>query len=425
MQRPRARGAIFVVALLILALLSGMTLVFARQMRVEMLASNNILAAAQAEAIARGAAQAVMTLEETMPGDAVPLGDGGFWIIHPDYNATAEHVYGSLDESAKLNLNIATLAQLRGLPGMTDEIAAAIIDWRDGDDEPTEMGAESDYYLMLDDPYVCKNAPFETVAELRLVRGITDELYRGEDRNRNGILDVTEDDDHDGQLDFGLVDLVTVYSQTNQEDRINVNENDANQSLQQALTDTFEEDRGMALFGRITGSRPHRNLIDLFYKAGFTVDEFGTIAARLRTSDDETLRGQVNITAAPRDVVLALGVLEEGDVDNLIAYRQSLSDGTSIVWITDVLEREVAIALGDYLVDRGDRRSADIVAVGARGRAFERYRVVYDNSGETPTILAWQRLTYLGWPLDREVLDGLRDGEALDSFAVTADRGSF
>jgi hypothetical protein len=181
----------------------------------------------------------------------------------------------------------------------------------------------------------------------------------------------------------------------------------------------------MALFGRITGSRPHRNLIDLFYKAGFTVDEFGTIAARLRTSDDETLRGQVNITAAPRDVVLALGVLEEGDVDNLIAYRQSLSDGTSIVWITDVLEREVAIALGDYLVDRGDRRSADIVAVGARGRAFERYRVVYDNSGETPTILAWQRLTYLGWPLDREVLDGLRDGEALDSFAVTADRGSF
>ena len=54
----------------------------------------------------------------------------------------------------------------------------AIIDWVDYDDEVTFLpfikreneGAESNYYMDLIDPYKCKNAPFETLNELMLVK---------------------------------------------------------------------------------------------------------------------------------------------------------------------------------------------------------------------------------------------------------------
>ena len=36
-----------------------------------------------------------------------------------------------------------------GLPGMTEDVADAILDWLDTDDEPRELGAEIEYYSGL------------------------------------------------------------------------------------------------------------------------------------------------------------------------------------------------------------------------------------------------------------------------------------
>ncbi|TWT34520.1 type II secretion system protein GspK [Blastopirellula retiformator] len=81
---------------------------------------------------------------------------------------------------------------LMGLPGMTEEIADAILDYLDEDDEPREYGAEIDYYSGLDPPYAPKNGPLETVEELLLVRGVTPQLLFGRDENRNGVIDPQE-----------------------------------------------------------------------------------------------------------------------------------------------------------------------------------------------------------------------------------------
>ncbi|OHB78697.1 MAG: hypothetical protein A2Z25_15170 [Planctomycetes bacterium RBG_16_55_9] len=48
-----------------------------------------------------------------------------------------------IDEASKLNINTATREQLLGLPYMVEEIADAIIDWRDEDDVPGTVGVES------------------------------------------------------------------------------------------------------------------------------------------------------------------------------------------------------------------------------------------------------------------------------------------
>jgi general secretion pathway protein K len=56
-------------------------------------------------------------------------------------------------------------------------MVGALVDWIDADDLPTGSGgAESQYYRSLAKPYVARNAPMETIGELRLIRGITEDV---------------------------------------------------------------------------------------------------------------------------------------------------------------------------------------------------------------------------------------------------------
>jgi general secretion pathway protein K len=64
-------------------------------------------------------------------------------------------------------------------PEEVDNLIDAIKDWIDPDNEATKFGAESSYYLTLERPYSCKNAPLEFLEELLLIRGITKELFYG------------------------------------------------------------------------------------------------------------------------------------------------------------------------------------------------------------------------------------------------------
>jgi DNA uptake protein ComE-like DNA-binding protein len=46
-----------------------------------------------------------------------------------------------------------------------------LLDWRDPDMEPRPLGAESEYYYDLDDPYPVKNGPLSSVEELKRIKG--------------------------------------------------------------------------------------------------------------------------------------------------------------------------------------------------------------------------------------------------------------
>lgn len=129
-------------------------------------------------------------------------------------------VYGVADEESRLNVNTASANELRKLYQMTPEVAAALVDYRDGDSMVTQGGAEAESYAALQPPYLPRDGPFETVRELLMVFGFPRELFLGEDANQNGLLDPEEDDandsyppdNHDGVLDAGWSGLVTVNS---------------------------------------------------------------------------------------------------------------------------------------------------------------------------------------------------------------------
>jgi hypothetical protein len=211
------------------------------------------VATIQAAAVERGAEQYVLALLDengpdvlTLSDDnfqAVPVGEGYFWIIRPNYGDSQCPCYGLVDEASKVNLNTASQEMLQKLPEMTAELAASIIDWRDTDSDVTAGGAEDEYYLLQASPYHCKNAPFETVDEILLVKGASEDLLYGEDTNLNGLLDPQENDgdvseppdNADGKLDRGFYDYVTVYSTEANVDaegntRINVSDSAANAS---------------------------------------------------------------------------------------------------------------------------------------------------------------------------------------------------
>jgi len=124
-----------------------------------------------------------------------------------------------IDESSKLNINTATKEQLLGLPDMVEEIADAIIDWRDSDDMPSGLGVESGYYEGLTYGYRARNGPFRTLRELLLVKDVTEEFFYREDTNLNGRLDYNERDgqasppadDGDNVLDVGWAAYLTCY----------------------------------------------------------------------------------------------------------------------------------------------------------------------------------------------------------------------
>lgn len=138
-------------------------------------------------------------------------------------------LFGLNDECAKLNLNTLPLKpserpaarqRLLALPGITVQIADAILDWMDPDDDVSEFGAETSWYTAQSPPRRPRQGPFQRLEELLQVRGITPELLYGEDQNGNGILDTEENDGNrrfpadnsDGVLQQGFSQYITVTS---------------------------------------------------------------------------------------------------------------------------------------------------------------------------------------------------------------------
>ncbi len=433
----RSRGSILIITIWVTIVLASLALIFARTQRVTAYYSANTLAQLQASMILDGAVQYVEAsivnaespedLEDELLFEAMEVEDAGyFWVIRPpEYEMDRFPEYGLVPENCKLNLNTATVEMLQMLPGMTPELAASIVDWRDEDDEITEGGAESEYYLLESSPYACKNMPFERVEELLLVKDATSDVLYGEDTNLNGMLDDHEDDgelsapldDGNGTLAPGLFRYVTVYSSDKNvdgegEERINVSDSEARSDLQSLLEETFDEERALAVLAMIPNGTTFENVFDFYFRSGLEVDEFEEIADRLTTSDEADLPGLININRAPWEVLLCLPGLEESDVELLFNNRPE--DDMGIAWVVDVLEREKAVPIGTLVTGRSSQYSADVVSVNQNGRGFQRAHIVIDPAASPAKIIHWKSISHMGWPLHREILETLRAGEPLE-----------
>lgn len=330
-----------------------------------------------------------------------------------------------IDEASKLNVNTATKKQLLGLENMTEEIADAIIDWRDGNDTPSQAGAEGGYYENLRHRYKIRNAPLKTIRELLLVKDVTPELLYGEDLNFNGNLDYNERDGQaglpldngDDKLDQGWIAYLTCYSVDNNKDAQSNDRVDINEADEAKLEQSLDIKKSYAKW--IVENRPkdkekYKSIADLINDKSpkkssdkdsktaepLSLELFSKIADKLTITKDKQIVGRVNINTAPK-IVLACLLGGDDDAkklaDEIITHRQGLTDGMdSIADLLQVpsMKVETFKEIANHITTRSDifmiRSVASVENNAASGATSQTETLINRNMNPYQTLYWYQ-----------------------------------
>ena len=341
---------------------------------------------------------------QTYQGQDMPVGNAHFWLIGRDAGGTSNvnsgvPVFALVDEASKLNLNTATLDMLEALPFMTPDLAASILNWRTNATTVVAGGAKLEYG-MLNPPYTCKNAPFETINELKLVIGATTDILYGADINLNGILDANENNQNaspstvanlDGGLNAGILEYVTVYSRepnTQIDGTARTNINGGQAGLRTALQKTLSTDRVSQILQSAGRNTTYTSVLEFYTRSGMTADEFAQVADALTVSADSYIQGLVNVNTASATVLACLPGIGVNSAQTLVTYRQAHPDQlATVAWVTQALGNDAAAQAGPYITAKSYQLTADVAAIGHHGRGYRRTRFVFDTSGGTPLII--------------------------------------
>ncbi|MBN1344493.1 MAG: general secretion pathway protein GspK [Phycisphaerae bacterium] len=409
-----------------------------------------------------------MTLDKEDKEEGQTLGT--LWrysIVAVDLDAAGEEVdkpirWGIQDESGKLNINWATQQELTALfqavldPELpVEELVDALVDWRDKDDTTSPAGAESDYYRQLTPPYSAANAPLKTVEELLLVKGFTARVLYGEDFNRNGILDPSEDDgtanfppdNADGHLNRGLLPYITVYSMgqdraSDNKPRLYLNSKPEEiemllgEMVDSSLAEFILEARGQGYVfkspAELGGEIKLKGQADGEGTTFQAAPEDILLAMdRLTTIPRPTNMGPlgaivavplphvINVNTAPPPVLACLGLTGE-QIEQLVAARRGLSDEEKVSpgWLLNagiMTPEELAEFTGAQLnrlriVTQSWQFTVESVGYGDHVGMVSRLQAVIEMQGQVPLIKYFRDLTKLGpaWPIraieeDREI----------------------
>ncbi len=500
------RGVVLVVVLVVVAVLAlaayafhdvmmaenEVTQMVGRQIQAYSLAASGVAdlqvflmqdAATQSEAGGRydNAArfQAVAVVQEEGEADI-----GRFTVVAPaqDTEGNPSGVrYGLEDESARLNLNALTWLEeqsktlgqetaardlLMALPGMTEEIADAILDWLDENEEPREYGAESDYYASLSPGYAAKNGQLETVEELLLVRGVTPQLLFGADVNRNGIIDAGEMEQSGAALTdsesitTGWAGQLTLYSKENNVTaeglpRVNLNQDDM-QTLYDSLAAVLPEEWATFIVayrqqtelytgskagepyssGELDLAQPGKTklnqVLDLIGKkvevkfkgaeeatvlqSPFADDlvSMGTYMSQLVdqvTIAETVIPGRININQASRDVLAGIPGMTDEIVEQIVGQRNpdpgaDASDMAHETWLLTqgLVTLDEMRTLMPFVCAGGSVYRAQVIGYYDDGRAASRLEVVLDATQQPARVLLWRDISHLGRGYSLETL---------------------
>lgn len=228
-KRDREKGIALFLVLWVLTLLSVIVGEFCHTMRTEVNITRNFKEQTQAYYLATAGVNAAireLIKNTVMPMETKPSEDELQekkieWRANRDIPAVS-FAGGTFkveigNESGKININRAGEQLLKMMIGRFDiedsdkeMIVDSIIDWRDTDTFHRLNGAEDDYYLSLSPPYECKDADFDSIEELRQVKGITPEIFE----SLKEVVTVYTDESSSGnskddkkQFDFNKINI--------------------------------------------------------------------------------------------------------------------------------------------------------------------------------------------------------------------------
>lgn len=429
---PSRGGFVYLMALLVVLVVAGIAMLLAggggRQLR----AGGAATARDAARAAALGVLRATVNdLDTAMTAGSLPqlltvlpagetVGDCTVLLIGRD-PAAAKTVFALAAQSGRVDVNAASAERLAALPGCDAAIAAAIVDWRDSDDVAVDDGAErSDgTYTGAAVAYAPRNAAIETLDELRLVRGVTDTLWFGEDANGNGRLDSGEDGDGDGRLDPGLRDMLS----TENREPANAPDGTARtlvtrtNELRTRLTALLGSTRGATLATAAQRLQPFANRLDLIAALELEDGEAATLWPYLIGPEGRV--GLIDAASCREEVLVA--VLGKDAAARVVAARPSDATALDPAWLANALGRDLARTAGLVLTVGSWRFQADILAVRNDGSGWARLLADIDCSAGTARVAGIRPAETLGWPLPWATPEQLRRAAPRDpaSFLAT------
>lgn len=378
--------------------------------------------------------------------------------------------FGVENESARLHLGdvLQYEQQMAGagrealmkLPGMTETIAEAILDWIDPDSMARPLGAEDDYYGGLDEPYAPRNGLPDCLEELLLVKGVTRELLFGADANYNRMLEPHEQTaavSSGSKSATGSASVtpwswhLTLYSGHRNVDsqgqpRINLN-GPSLVELHQKLTPAVGPELAAFVvayrqYGPYLGADPATpgvvpfngatspafkisSVLDLVgvnvavpsgdakskpvvYQSPLAPDgsALGEQLAKLLDAttihDQLVSRGQVSVNDAPAIVLQTVPDIDEGLAQQIVAARQNAS-GDPVrrrypTWLLSegLVDLPTMKRLFPYLCGSGDVVRAQVVAHFDLPGLSARADVIIDATGESAQVIASRDLRFYG-----------------------------
>lgn len=282
-------------------------------------------------------------------------------------------LFGLQDECAKLNINTLPLKpserpaareRLLALPGVTVQIADAMLDWMDPDDDVSEFGAETSWYTAQSPPRRPRQGPIQRLEELLQVRGITAQLLYGENQNGNTILEL------------GLSQYITVSSRetnllANAKRRI-----DLNQPILARLYDQLEPVLGSQGAEYIVAFRmrgatyadqpdsnaePDQELLRMqrleSAQKRLEAQLENVDGARTELTADQTQRGNLRLTTAASDFRSLLDLFG-GEVRIMIDGQDTLlaspwpGDPATVRRLLPLFQRMLTVTAGDAFAGR-------------------------------------------------------------------------
>ncbi|MBF0632270.1 MAG: general secretion pathway protein GspK [Magnetococcales bacterium] len=180
-NQRKKHGFALVAVLWGIVVLSLIMMAFSVDTRIEVKMARNTIEHTQMRAVADGGIEiAIYFLLNSNPKKRW-LPNGAFHEVKIDNINLRINVQ---DEGGKIDLNMASKALLQKFFSslhadleIDPSLADAIMDWRENNDQKQLNNAEDPGYRERGSAYGAKHAPFESVKELRLVQGMTDEIY--------------------------------------------------------------------------------------------------------------------------------------------------------------------------------------------------------------------------------------------------------
>lgn len=234
---PDNRGVALLLAVTVISLLVAVTVQFSRDMHHELVGSANLLESRRLGTMAKSGYNISTALLQLDGSENSYDSPHDSWAKLASTNLSEFYGQGKLilqisDLAGKLQINSFVdsngksdsqsarasqdifrrlVQQLSGDELSGDEIdliVNAIIDWVDADDNETKNidETESTFYQRLDPPYSCRNGDMEFIEELLLVRGITTDLYYGNEEYA-GLKDLLTVHGKDGKININTAPL--------------------------------------------------------------------------------------------------------------------------------------------------------------------------------------------------------------------------